>query len=185
MMRGAFAAAIALLLLIALPQSASAAGFFVVNARSELSDNVYRLTATLRYQLSAEVEDALKNGIPIVIALDIEVFESRPWYRISDTVAELKQQYRVQYQALAQRYLVTNLNSGVQDYFTSMDDAIASLSTINDLPVLDVSLLQSGMQYVARLRAGLDYDVLPAPLRYYAFALPEWRLDSEWYNFPL
>lgn len=173
------------LFLFALSQSASAAGFFVLNARSELSDNVYRLAATLRYQFSPEVADALKNGIPVVIVLDIEVVESRPWYRMSDTVAELKQQYRVQYQALAQRFLVTNLNSGVQDYFGSMEDAIASLSSISDLPILDVTLLQRGMQYIARLRAGLDYDVLPAPLRYYAFALPDWRLGSEWYNFPL
>jgi hypothetical protein len=36
-----------------------------------------------------------------------------------------------------------------------------------------------------RLRADLDYGVLPVPLRYYAIALPSWRLTSEWYNFPL
>lgn len=183
--RSALLAWLALLLLFALPQSARATGFFVLNARSELSANVYTLTASIRYQLTPEVVSALKNGIPVVIEFNIEVVESRPWYRVSDTIAELKQQYRVQYQALAQRFLVTNVNSGVQDYFNSMDEAISSLSAISDLPILDASLLQKDMQYFVRVRAGLNYDGLPAPLRYYAFALPEWRLDSEWYNFPL
>ena len=164
---------------------AQAAGFFVLNAKSDLQDNVYRLTAQVQTQLSPEVENALRNGIAVVMQLDIEVLRPGAYYLWSETVATLRQQYRIQYLALSRRYLVTNLNSAGQDYFSALDDVMASLGAITDLPILDKSLLEAGEQYTARVRFGINFDALPVPLRYYAYVLPQWRLQSEWYNFPL
>lgn len=178
-------ALLALLLSLGLCSAVQAAGFFVLNAESELQDNVYRLTANVKTQLSPDVEDALKNGIAVVLQLDIEVLRPGAYYLWSDTIATLQQQYRVQYHALSQRYRVTNLNSAVQDYFSGLDDAMASLGMITDLPILDKSLLSPGEQYAGRARFGINFDSLPVPLRYYAYVLPQWRLQSEWYNFPL
>lgn len=165
--------------------AAQAAGFFVLNAKSELQDNVYRLTANLKMQLSPDVERALKNGIAVALQLDIEVLRPGAYYLWSETVATLQQQYRVQHHALSRRYLVTNLNSAAQDYFSSLDGAMASLEAITDLPILDKSLLEADEQYAARVRFGINFDSLPVPLRYYAYVMPQWRLESEWYNFPL
>lgn len=165
--------------------AAQAAGFFVLNAKSDLQENVYRLTANVKSQLSPDVEHALKNGIAVVMQLDIEVLRPDAYYLWSESIATLHQQYRVQYHALSQRFLVTNLNSAVQDYFSGLDDVMASLGAITDLPILDKSLLESGEQYTARVRFGINFDSLPVPLRYYAYVLPQWRLQSEWYNFPL
>ena len=164
---------------------AQAAGFFVLSAKSELQDNVYRLTANVNSQLSPDVEKALGNGIAVVMQLDIEVLRPGAYYLWSETIATLQQQYRVQYHALSRRYLVTNVNSASQDYFSSLDDVMASLGAISDLPILDKSLLVAGAQYAARVRFGINFDTLPVPLRYYAHVLPQWRLQSEWYNFPL
>ena len=176
---------LALLLGVAACGSVQAAGFFVLNAKSELQDNVYRLTANVQSQLSPEVENALKNGIAVVMQLDIEVLRPGAYYLWSETIATLQQQYRVQYHALSRRYLMTNVNSAAQEYFSSLDDVMASLGTITDLPILDKSLLAAREQYAARVRFGINFDVLPVPLRYYAYVLPQWRLQSEWYNFPL
>ena len=178
-------ALLALWLSSGLCSAVQAAGFFVLNAESQLQDNVYRLTANVKTQLSQDVEDALKNGIAVVLQLDIEVFRPDAYYLWSDTVATLQQQYRVQYHALSRRYRVTNLNSAAQDYFSGLDDAMASLGVIIDLPILDKSLLSPGEQYAGRARFGINFDSLPVPLRYYAYVLPQWRLQSEWYNFPL
>ena len=180
--------ALQLLVLLLAPVLCSvtqAAGFFVLNAKSDLQDNVYRLTAQVKSQLSPEVEKALKKGIAVVMQLDIEVLRPGAYYLWSETVATLQQQYRVQYHALSQRYLVTNVNSAGQDYFSGLDDVMASLGAITDLPILDKSLLEAGEQYAARVRFGINFDTLPVPLRYYAYVLPQWRLQSEWYNFPL
>lgn len=165
--------------------TAQAAGFFVLNAKSDLQENVYRLTANVKSQLSPDVEHALKNGIAVVMQLDIEVLRPGAYYLWSETIATLRQQYRVQYHALSQRFLVTNLNSAGQDYFSGLDDVMTSLGAITDLPILDKSLLEAGEQYIARVRFGINFDSLPVPLRYYAYVLPQWRLQSEWYNFPL
>jgi hypothetical protein len=171
-------------LLLAL-HTASAAGFFVVNARSELVDGVYRLNANVSYQLSDDVAQAVANGIPIAVELEIEIQRPRAYYLWSESIASLQQRYRLQYHALSQRFTVTNLNSGAQDYYATLDEALARLGAVVDLPMIDQSLLVPGEKYIARLRIDMDYDVLPVPLRYYAFALPEWRLYSDWYSFPL
>jgi hypothetical protein len=171
-------------LLLAL-HNAWAAGFFVVNARSELVDGVYRLNANISYQLSDDVEQALANGIPIAVELAIEIQRPRAYYLWSESIASLQQRYRLQYHALSQRFTVTNLNSGAQDYYATLNEALVRLGAVVDLPMIDQSLLVPGEKYVARLRIDMDYDVLPVPLRYYAFALPEWRLYSDWYSFPL
>lgn len=173
------------LLVFAVLPLAHAAGFFVLSAKSELVNNVYRLTASIKYQFSSDVVYALKNGIPVVLELDIEVLEPKAWYFWSETVATLQQRYRVQYHALSQRYLVSNINSATQDYFNSLDEAITSVGQVDDLPILDKSLLEPDRQYALRMRADIDLDALPVPLRYYAYVLPEWLLGSEWYSFPL
>lgn len=164
---------------------AQGAGFFVVQAKTELVERVYRLTAELRYELTPEVRDALINGIPIILSLDIEIQLPSAYYFWSETVATLKQRYQLQYHALSERFLVTNLNSGAQEYFPSLDEALAHLSKVADLPVLDAGLLAPDVQYTARLRTEIEFDRLPVPLRYYAYVLPSWRLSSEWYNWPL
>ncbi len=172
----------ACLLLYVAPSAAS--GFFVLNANTALEGGVYRLSASLRYELSEDVEGAIRNGIPIDLRLDIEITRPRS-YLWSETIAELQQLYRLQYHALSRRFVATNINSGAQDDFETLSEAVASLSTVGELPLIDKGLLAMAESYVVRVRADLDYDVLPVPLRYYARVLPSWRLTSEWYNFPL
>lgn len=173
-----------LTLFVSFTVGAVASGFFVLNANTGLSDGVYRFSANLRYVLSGDVESAIRNGIPVDLRLDIEIVRPRAFVW-SETVAELQQLYRLQYHALSRRFVATNINSGAQDDFETLSEALVSLSAINELPLIDSGLLVPNEAYVVRVRADLDYDVLPVPLRYYARVLPAWRLTSEWYNFPL
>jgi hypothetical protein len=46
-------------------------------------------------------------------------------------------------------------------------------------------LLVSDERYEGALRARLDIEALPAPLRVFAYLSDDWRLTSEWYTWPL
>ena len=162
-----------------------AADFTVRDARTRLVDGVYQLEADIRYQLSDPIHEALANGVPITIGLQIEIERQRE-YLWNKTVASLLQKYTVQFHALSEQYIVRNLNSGSQQSFRSLPAALQSMGEIEALPLLDESLLEeTDALYQVQLRSHIDINALPAPLRPMAWLSHEWRLQSEWYVCPL
>ena len=123
-------------------------------------------------------------GVPLTIKLEIEIMRPREWLW-DETFTTLKQRYQLQYHALTQQYLVKNLNSDIQYNYPTRQGSLEALGEISDLPLLDKRLLDSDVHYTARLRADLDVEWLPGPLRLLTYLSPQWRLQSEWYTWPL
>ena len=160
------------------------AGFHVREADSALIDDVYQLRARIDYVLSAPVSDALVNGLPLVIELQVEVV--RDYFGVWDhAIASLTQRYQLEYHALTREYLLKTLNSSAQRSFPTEQAALDALGEIDALPLLDKRLLKEDVQYDGRVRARLDIEALPTPLRLAAYLDSDWRLSSDWYSWPL
>jgi hypothetical protein len=160
-------------------------GYFEVReAMAELRDGVYYLNAAIAYRLSSESMDALHAGVPLGIRLDIEFIDPRRWWFDDDSVA-LRQSYQLEYHALSERYIVLNVNSGDQESFGSLRAALAALGRVERLPLLDSAVLEDDRGYDLRLRAVLDEEQFPGPLRLLAFWRRDWSIASEWYRWPL
>ena len=160
-------------------------GVFVVEqAGTRLEEGVYRLDARISYQFSDAVREALQNGVPLTVEIQIEVYRGR-WYWLNEDVAELSQFYLLQFHALSRQYLLTSLNSGAQRSFSSLYSALEVMGRMQDVPILDNKLLKPNTRYQARLRVRLDIESLPSPLRPVAYLSDEWRLVSEWYEWSL
>ncbi|MDX1252726.1 MAG: DUF4390 domain-containing protein [Gammaproteobacteria bacterium] len=163
----------------------NAKGEFVVrSASTELVDKVYRLNARIDYQLSERMLDALHKGIPLTVAMDIEVLRKRD-YVWDEKIAAIEQRYQLSYRALTRQYLVKNLNTGVQNSFPALHAALDILGTVVNFPMLDGQLIDPDETYTAQLRARLDIEELPVPMRVLAYVYPGWRLKSEWYSWSL
>jgi hypothetical protein len=161
------------------------AGEFVVNsAHTRLQNNLYLLDADITYRLSGEVIDALLNGVTIILELRIEVNKKR-WYAWDVSVAELRQRYQLKYHMLTNQYMLTWLNTGVQENFAKLDTAMRQLGKLMDFPLLDAHLVENGEHYQVYLQTWLDIEALPAPLRPVAYFSPQWRLTSNRYTCPL
>lgn len=160
------------------------AEFVIEHAEARLSNDVYVLNAEVAYHFTPEVLEALDNGVPLTLDLEIEVSHPRQWLW-DQGFTTLQQRYRLEYHALTQQYLVENLNSATQYNFPNREDAIKVLGNIVNLPVLDQRLLTPGNSYVGRARVSLDIESLPTPLRLVAYLSPQWHLASEWYTWPL
>lgn len=158
--------------------------FEVRSAYAELRDDVYYLNAIIDYQLSTDARDALLAGVPLVIRLDIEIFHPRRWWFDNDEVP-LRQSYQLEYHALSERFIVLNLNSGDQSSFASLFAALDYLGRVERLPIIDTPVLRDGRGYDIRLRAVLDQEQFPGPLRLLAFWRRDWSIASEWYRWPL
>ena len=80
-------------------RSAWAAGFEVRAASTRLEQGVYRLNASIEYRFSNAALDALRNGVPLTVELQMEVRRRRPWVW-DETVYTLAQRYRIEYRPL-------------------------------------------------------------------------------------
>jgi Domain of unknown function (DUF4390) len=160
-------------------------GRFEVRAASvELDDGVYLLNARIEYRLSSESREALNAGVPLNIRIDVEIIHSRRFW-FDNTTAELRFRYQLEYHALSERYIVLNVNSGLQESFPSLFAALNSLGRVDGLPLIDAALLEEDRNYRVRLRAVLDVERFSGPLRLLAFWRRDWSLGSDWYQWPL
>jgi hypothetical protein len=126
----------------------------------------------------------LSSGVPLTIELQLEVIRARRFVW-DDVVAELAIDYELEYRPLSQRYIVQNRNSGDQDSFATLYSALNYLGRVQGLPVIDDALLEADKNYRVRLRAMLNTQQYPAPLRLLFFWRDQWQLQSEWFEWLL
>lgn len=156
----------------------------IVDTRTLLVDGVYRLGARVDFDFNDTLNDALHNGVPLLIELRIEVLRERRWLW-PETVAELHQRFKLEFHALSRRYLVKNFSTGGQHSFATLSEALSYIGNVYDLPLIDAQLLASGQSYLVRMRADIDVEALPTPVRLWAYLGSEWSLKSKWYEWQL
>ena len=160
--------------------SAKDGSFEVRSASSALIDGVYFANARIDYRLSNEALEALDSGVALPVQLQIELRRQRRFW-LNSEIATLSQDYSLSFQPLSDRYVVKNLNSGEQDSFVTLFSALSNMGRIVDLPIIDAALLDPDSNYEIALRAVLDQNTLPGPLRLIAFWSSGFRLASDWY----
>ena len=175
---------LAMLLLAAAPADAKGKPFEIRSASTSLNDGVWFATARIDYRLSDDALEALENGVTLTIQLQFEVTRIRRFWT-DPKVASLKQDYQLSYQPLSERYVIRNVNSGEQDSFATLFSALNNLGRVVDLPIIDASILDPRARYEIAMRAVLDQDTLPGPLRVIAFWSEGFRLVSDWYTWQL
>lgn len=161
-------------------QVGHAENFVITHAQTGADDSVVVLDAGLRVDFADEVLEALKNGVPITVVLVMEVEKLRDYVWNKD-IASLEQRYVLQYHALSEQYILRNINSEDQKNFRSLNTALNALGEVRRLPIIDRQLLEGGARYQLRLRAEIDINALPSPLRPVAWLSSDWRGSSDWY----
>ena len=174
--------ALVALCFLTLPTLASDAQ--IHDVRTLLSDGVYRLGARIDFRLNDTLQQALQNGVPLVLELRIEVIRERDWLW-AERAAELRQRFGLQFHALTRRYLVDNYSTDVQYSFLELEEALDYIGNIYDLPLIDANLLKPQYTYWVRMRADLDIESLPTPVRLWAYLGSDWSLQSDWHQWPL
>ncbi|TFG40379.1 MAG: DUF4390 domain-containing protein [Chromatiales bacterium] len=160
-------------------------GYFEVrSASTEQQGGVHTLDARLQLVLSSEALAALESGVTLTIEIQLQVIRVKR-FLIDAVDAELAVRYELEYRPLSQRYIVKNLNSGDQDTFATLYSALNSLGRVQGLPVIDDALLLPDRSYRLRLRAMLNTQQYPAPLRLLFFWRGQWQLQSEWFEWSL
>tara|TARA_Y100000588_G_scaffold337620_1_gene379212 strand:+ start:329 stop:772 length:444 start_codon:yes stop_codon:yes gene_type:complete len=145
---------------------------------------VYLLDTDIAVTLSEETIDALDNGVPLTMVVDMDIVQRRNlvWDK---QVARLSARNELSIHALSQKYVVRNLNSDAATSYKSLGEALLALGSLENIPVLDSHLLDDSKKYYLKLRARLDIAALPSPLRPIAYLRSLWRRSSNWSTWPL
>lgn len=158
---------------------AKSSKFTIRDVDITIDGGVYLLRADIDYVLTNPVKEALLNGVSLVFSLEIELLEYHDWW-LNSEVAYLEQRYRLQYHALSRKYVLENLNTRVQETFSDLGATLQHLGRVVNFPLIDSTLLDVESTYFFQIRASLDIDELPLPLRVRAYLYSDWSLSSNW-----
>jgi len=158
--------------------------FEVRTASSELRGDVYFVNTLIDLRLSDEARQALEAGVALTVRIEVELIHVRRFW-IDDEEADLDQRFLLEYHTLSERYLVRNLNTDDQASFATLFSALNFVGRVERLPFIDLALLEPERSYDVRVRAALDTDEFPGPLRLLTFWRRDLSLSSEWYRWRL
>ena len=156
----------------------------ITDAVVSLDENVYELDITLSMTLPPAARQAIDSGLAMRLDYDVEVARVRRYAPDAD-VAGIVQSYEITYHALSQRYLVRNLNTGVQLDFGALDAALDRVSEIRGLPLIDSALVPAGPLYEVRVRGVVNMGAAPDSLRWLLFWTDDWSAASAWRTWTL
>ncbi len=168
--------------IFALP--AAAGGFRVESAKTHLDGETYVLDARILYGFSELALEALDNGVPLTIELHIQVRPRDGWIWDSNLL-DRRLRYAIRYKPLSERFLVSQLPGDGGRSFVTRDAAIAALGEIKGLPLVGAATLDPNTAYEVQLKAELDIEELPLPLRPMAYLRPAWKLSTGWTKWPI
>lgn len=154
--------------------------FAVRNAFVELTGDQWQLQVSLDLELGEAALAALHEGIPLTLRLEAEAHSARRLLP-DEKVAVLERQWQLGFDALANRYVVSEPGSATAASFTSADEALAALARPGVLPLAATSQLPPAERFDVRVRAIIDVGDVPAAVRLLLF----WRSFSqatEWYT---
>lgn len=142
------------------------------------------LSATVEFELSGAVEDALRKGVAMVFLAEATVYQQR-WYWMNKKVANTQRHMRLTYQPLTRRWRL-NVTSGsvasgalaLNQSFESLSDAMAAVQRLSRWKITDISKVDFNQTHVVDFRFGLDVSQLPRPFQIGTLGQSDWIIAA-------
>ena len=156
----------------------------VSHLRFERADDSVVLSATVDFELSTAVEDALRKGVAMVFFAEATVYRPR-WYWTNKKVANAQRHMRLTYQPLTRRWRLTVTSDVVataamalNQSFDSLPDALAAVQRISRWKIADVSEIDFGQAHSVEFNFRLDVSQLPRPFQIGTLGQSDWTVGA-------
>lgn len=150
------------------------------NAFVELVDGAWMLDVRLDLTLGSAARQAFAEGVPLVLELEAEASTERR-YMPDATVVELTRRWQLTYDAISERYVVTDRANGEHASHASEADALEALSRISGIEIAGSDKLPSDSRFDMHVRASIEIGDVPAAVRILVF-WKNWSRSTEWYT---
>ncbi|NQW93362.1 MAG: DUF4390 domain-containing protein, partial [Polaromonas sp.] len=152
-----------------------------------VDDGVY-LSATVRFDLPAVVEDALLKGIPMFFVAEADIYLSR-WYWADRRVVSATRTIRLAYQPLTRRWRVNIVNGLInnsaglratlnQNYET-LPEALSAVQRLSRWRIADSAEVEVDVVHKLEFSFNLDLSQLPRPFQIGVAGQKDWTISAE------
>lgn len=159
----------------------------ITQLKMERSDEGVYLSATVKFELSPVVEDALLKGIPMFFVAEADIYRGR-WYWYDKRVTTATRTARLAYQPLTRRWRlnvlpgaisVTGLRAAFSQNYDTLEDAIASIQRFSRWRIADASEVEPDVRHNVDFRFRLDLSQLPRPFQIGVAGQKDWAIVAE------
>ncbi len=143
------------------------------------------LTANVKFDLSAAVQEALFKGVAIVFVAEADIFRDR-WYWTNKKVASAQRHMRLAYQPLTRRWrlnvasgpiTLAGLGVALNQNFDTLTDALAALQRLSHWKIADVPDTDLEQKHFVEFRFRLDVSQLPRPFQIGTLGQTDWNIS--------
>jgi len=154
--------------------------------RAERRDGAIFLTAQLKLELGAAVEDALIKGLAVHFVAEAEFMRDR-WYWYDRKVGAATRYYRLAFQPLTRRWRLNvsnepisgaGLAGSISQNFDTLQEALNVVRRQSGWKVADMSDAEVESRQYIMYRFKLDTTQLPRPFQIAAGNQVEWTLGA-------
>lgn len=153
--------------------------FEVRNAYVELAGDTWLLDVRLDLALADAARQAFEQGVPLVLRLEVEASIERRLLP-AEEVASLTRKWQLAYDAISERYVVTDVRNGSHVSHATQEEAFEALGRVSGIAIADTARLPEGRRFDMRVRATVEIGELPAAVRMLLF-WRSWSRTTEWY----
>jgi hypothetical protein len=152
--------------------------------RAERREASLYLTAQLKLELAATVEDALMKGLAVHFVAEAEVMRDR-WYWYDRKIGAVARHYRLAFQPLTRRWRLNvssepisgaGLAGSISQNFETLSEALNVIRRQSGWKVADMADLDLEARQYISYRFRLDISQLPRPFQIAAGSQAEWTL---------
>lgn len=158
--------------------------FKIKTAGFTIRDTLLLLDSAIEINLPNYINKAIDQGFAVPLMFEVEVrIYSKYWW--DEKRLSLKQQYQLHFLPMLESYAVYDVNANQRLYFNSRQAAVQYLKVIHAYPMFDINNINRLGRVYMRMRAGIDVDELPLPLKSSSIWDNDWTLQSDWFEWKI
>ena len=175
-----------LIMLMLLTVDVAAGGVNVRDVTLWENEKSYLLDADIDYFPTDKVIEALKNGIHLTFEVTVKVRESDSWLGwFKRALTKRKIRFQLRYRPLSSLYEISRDDNQMQRNFVSWKSLFSNLGELRQIAIVESGKLDVHKKYRVEVKAELDINSLPLPMRPMAYIDSDWDMSSGWSEWPL
>jgi hypothetical protein len=170
------------------PATSAAASTEITQLRTERAEDGVYLSAIVRFDVPAVVEDALLKGIALFFVVEADIYRDR-WYWTDPRVASAARTLRLAYQPLTGRWRVnivsglitssSGLRATLNQNYETLPEALSAIQRLARWKIAEASEVEADAAYTLVLNFRLDLSQLPRPFQIGVAGQRDWSISAE------
>ena len=156
--------------------------------RVERADDGLYLSASVNFELSPVVEDALMKGIPLFFVVEADIYRDR-WYWTDPRVASVARTVRLAYQPLTRRWRINiapglisssaGLRATLNQNYETLAEAVSAIQRVARWKIAENSEVAADASHRLEFNFRLDLSQLPRPFQIGMAGQSEWNISAQ------